>query len=84
MKSARLLFLVLPLAVLLGGCSEMTQDDREFYGRGWIHPGELDQERPTKMNAHPETTGSLGPAPAARADTGGYTSDGTEWTPPTR
>ena len=65
----------------------MTQEDREFYGRGWIHPGELDQERPTKMPAHPETTGSLGPAAAsvpATQPNAALSSDGTEWTPPER
>ncbi len=87
MKNTRIFLLVLQLLVLLGGCSEMSQEDRDFYGRGWIHPGELDQERPTKMPAHPETTGSLGPAPVA--SNGGPvsgnavpSSDGTEWTPP--
>ena len=80
MKHARFFLIVVPLATLLCGCSEMTPEDREFFGRGWIHPGELDKERPTKMPSHPETTGSLGPAAASSdlsTDTGG-------WTPPER
>lgn len=67
MKRVFALLSLVSLAAGLCGCSEMTQEDKEFYGRGWIHPGELDQERPTKMPAHPETTGSLGSAPAATA-----------------
>ena len=37
------LFLAAPF--FLGGCS-MTPEDREFYGRGWINPDELDREEP--------------------------------------
>lgn len=78
MKRAFLFLLMVPLLAILCGCSEMSPDDREFYGRGWIHPGELDKERPTQMPAHPETTGSLGgaPGPAAAGSNLGWTADG--------
>ena len=83
MKRAVLLLWVGPTLLAICGCTEMSPEDREFYGRGWIHPGELDKERPTQMPSHPETTGSLGGAPAAitaeeraAASNGGWTPDG--------
>ena len=58
----------------------MTPEDREFYGRGWIHPGDLDRERPTRMPDHPETTGSLGNLPVADVPA----AQGEEWATPER
>ncbi len=79
MKRAFLFLLAVSSVAVVCGCSEMSPDDREFYGRGWIHPGDLDRERPTQMPAHPETTGSLGTEPAS--DT---SSRGAEWGTPDR
>lgn len=83
MKRAFLLLLIVPSLLVVCGCTEMSPEDREFYGRGWIHPGDLDKERPTRMPNHPETTGSLGAAPTAStagerasASNGGWTPDG--------
>ena len=64
MKRACLFLWLVPVVAVLCGCTEMSPEDREFYGKGWIHPGELDRERPTQMPNHPETTGSLGTVPA--------------------
>ena len=77
-RALMFLLLVCPMAIFCG-CSEMSPDDREFYGRGWIHPTDLDQVRPTKMPAHPETTGSLGTGPVA-----GNSESGEEWAAPQR
>lgn len=44
----------------------MNAEDRDFYGKGWINPKELDDAPPLKLPAHPETTGGLG-GPAGRA-----------------
>ena len=78
MKRAFLFLLIVPSLAVLCGCSEMSPDDREFYGKGWIHPGELDKERPTQMPEHPETAGSLGSAPgtSAASTDGGWTPNG--------
>ncbi len=77
MKRALVLLLLVSSMAVVSGCTEMSPEDREFYGRGWIHPGDLDQVRPTKMPAHPETTGSLGPV-------SGSSENGEEWAAPQR
>lgn len=57
---------VLALAVLcsltFSGCAMLSNDDRDFYGKGWINPKELDDQG-SKMPAHPESTGGLGKSP---------------------
>ena len=40
-----LLCLVMVLATL-GGCAFMSDEDRDFYGRGWVKPTDLDQPYP--------------------------------------
>ena len=44
----RLLFLACSGVVLstLSGCAFMSDEDKDFYGRGWIKPTELDQQYP--------------------------------------
>lgn len=59
MKTTLLLLLTVLYALTLGGCALMSQEDRDFYGKGWVNPRELDDTAP-KMPAHPETTGGLG------------------------
>ncbi len=86
MKRAFLLLLIVPSVLAFCGCTEMSPEDREFYGKGWIHPGELDKERPTAMPAHPETSGSLGAEaaniPAATGTTAARSAQSTAgWTP---
>lgn len=41
------------LALAVGGCA-WTQDERDFYGRGWMNPRDLDRPSPPR-----------GPRPAA-------------------
>ncbi len=40
--------LSLLLAVLGGGCAFMSPEDRDFYGKGWVKPTDLD----TPMKHH--------------------------------
>ena len=34
------------LLATLNGCAFMSDEDRDFYGRGWVKPSELDQPMP--------------------------------------
>ena len=38
------LLLLCSLAALLGGCA-MSEEDKNFYYRGWLNPRELDEDR---------------------------------------
>ena len=41
------LFLAVTLTCLsFTGCAFMNDEDREFYGKGWVHPSELDDVAP--------------------------------------
>ncbi len=62
MKTTLLLMLTVLCALAFSGCAMLSADDRDFYGKGWINPKELDDTAP-KMPAHPETTGGLGKTP---------------------
>lgn len=44
------------LVLAVGGCA-WTQDERDFYGRGWLNPRELDRPAPYR-----------GPRPVAGED----------------
>lgn len=46
--AARLtLLLALALTLTTGGCA-WTQEERDFYGRGWLNPRELDRPVPRR------------------------------------
>ena len=51
-----LLFLVLAAALATSGCLIMNDEDRDFYGKGWIKPSELDNTTPRRIAdpSHPE------------------------------
>ena len=40
-----------------GGCAFMSDEDRDFYGKGWIRPSDLDKTTPRRIAdpSHPET-----------------------------
>ena len=43
----RLLTLSVVLAgISLTGCAFVNDEDRDFYGKGWVHPTELDEVTP--------------------------------------
>lgn len=60
MKTTHLLAAIGALA--LSGCALLSADDRDFYGKGWVNPKELDDPAP-KTPAHPKATGLPGRAP---------------------
>lgn len=63
MKKALLLMLLVVSALGCGGCAMLSADDRDFYGRGWINPKELD-DHGVRITAHPGTAGGFGKEPA--------------------
>jgi hypothetical protein len=63
--------------VLLGGCAFMSDEDRDFYGKGWVNPRELDQPA-----HHPIPNPEAGPESAPAVTTPTTRSDGDGWTAP--
>jgi hypothetical protein len=62
--------------ICLGGCAFMSDEDRDFYGKGWVNPRELDQ--PMQHHAIPNPDAPPDSAPA----TTHQGSDSDEWTAP--
>lgn len=62
MKTTFLLTLVVLGGLALSGCALLSPDERDFYGKGWINPRELDDQVP-KRPVHPETAGAFGATP---------------------
>jgi len=46
MKRLLLLALFGALLSTFNGCALMSDEDKDFYGRGWVNPKELDQQYP--------------------------------------
>ena len=89
MKRALCLCLLAVGLFTLNACMFMGSEDREFYGKGWVNPKELDKQPSVPMPMHPETTGSNGPASGGGTDvvvterTAGTASlDDGEWSTP--
>jgi hypothetical protein len=53
-------------AIFLGfnGCMFMSDEDRDFYGKGWVNPRELDQT-PHHVIPNPEAPQDAAQAPVA-------------------
>ena len=66
MKTTLRLLLLAAGAWTLSSCALMSDEDRDFYGKGWINPRELDNA--PRMPKHPESTGGLG-GPAGQTPT---------------
>ena len=73
----RFLLLVSLGAVLstLGGCA-MSEEDKDFYGRGWIRPTDLDQPYPHHSGTDPvRSTAATGTGTAPLSTTSDPTHD---------
>ena len=44
MKTIFLSLLLIVVGLVGGGCAFMDPEDRDFYGKGWVKPTELDRE----------------------------------------
>jgi hypothetical protein len=62
MRSLALLGLIAAVFVGLGGCVFMSDEDRDFYGKGWVNPKELDQQ-PHHVIPNPEAPQDTAQAP---------------------
>jgi hypothetical protein len=48
------LILLVTLTALLGGCG-LSEEDKDFYYRGWLKPTDLDRPAPKRLGPkHPE------------------------------
>ena len=61
MKRFLLLCSLMTVLAWLGGCVFMNDEDRDFYGRGWVKPAELDQ--PIPHHSGPPTADATASAP---------------------
>jgi hypothetical protein len=61
--------------VSLASCAFMSDEDRDFYGKGWVNPRELDQPMQHHAIPNPE-------APADASAPATTHSDSDEWTAP--
>lgn len=72
MKTALLIVLLASVTLVGGGCAFMDPEDRDFYGKGWVKPTELDRE-PVHHKildpSHPETTTTTSTTAARTAPT---------------
>ena len=46
MKKHLLVLVAILAGLSLTGCVFMNDEDKEFYGKGWVHPSELDDIAP--------------------------------------
>ncbi len=53
MKRLLLALLLIGCLCSLGACMFMGSDDREFYGKGWLNPKELDRAPAVPMAIRP-------------------------------
>jgi hypothetical protein len=79
-RSCATLCLFAAVLVFVSGCAFMSDEDRDFYGKGWINPKELDQQPMHHAIPNPEAPDDSA-APAATAGTHSN-SDSDEWTAP--
>ena len=46
MKTCLLILVATLTSLSFTGCAFMNDEDRDFYGKGWVHPSELDDVAP--------------------------------------
>ena len=62
--------LLITAALTAGGCAFMSDEDRDFYGKGWVKPSALDKPMPhhtIQDPSHPEYYREPTDAPAQTA-----------------
>ena len=78
---------LLPLSMIacllsLGACMFMGTEDKEFFGKGWVNPKELDTTPPPKMPMRPLADGTPEPVgPSARSEASAKHDDA-DWSTP--
>ena len=82
MKRALLTLLMIACLLSLGACMFMGADDKEFFGKGWVNPKELDNTPSPRVPVRPIESGTPEPVgPSARSDTRATQND-TDWSTP--
>jgi hypothetical protein len=66
MRPALLLLLAGAISIAFCGCAFMSDEDRDFYGRGWVNPKEMDT--PMQHHAVPNPEDASDPADLAPVD----------------
>ena len=61
MKRALLTLLLIGCLLSLGACMFMGPDDKEFFGKGWVNPKELDGTPSPHMPVRPSADQELAP-----------------------
>ena len=79
MKRVLLTVILLGSLLSLGACMFMGEEDREFYGKGWISPKELDRTPTPHMPVRPaaDDAANANTLPTERA-----TSNSSDWSTP--
>ena len=85
LTSAQILLVAVAM-IGLGGCAFMSDEDRDFYGKGWVNPRDLDRQPMHHPIPNPEAPADASQAPTATAATtpsGTHpSSESDEWTAP--
>ena len=53
MKTRYLILVAALTASSFSGCVFMNDEDKDFYGKGWVHPSELDDVAPRRPPVKP-------------------------------
>lgn len=69
MKRVLLILLMIGGLFSVAACMWMGPDDKEFFGKGWVNPKELDSTPRPHMPVHPVVDSTPAPVgPSARSD----------------
>lgn len=66
MKTVLLSLLLAASALTGGGCALMSPEDRDFYGKGWVKPSDLDTPMPHHAITDPSRPQQAASAPARK------------------
>ncbi len=71
MKTVFLSLLIAATVLTGSGCIFMSDEDRDFYGKGWVRPADLDRPAPRHTipdPSRPQQTAAVAPAQTSSAD----------------